>query len=212
MNTSSLSSKKAKTLDSNGGYAKAIPDITAALERGRLEDLPLFLVGHSYVSLIINLLASTLASATSTEWKLGVNYDCIEPLRTQLTGVIMSALLILASAPTHPNRLTVVLAGAMSKVLPSFQIPLKLSSFFVSPDVQQAAKYDTVPLIHGYGTAIGMYVMLTNAKLLFTNRYQKIAADMSLLIYHGTVDDLTDYEASKGSFDKCNAKDKEFKS
>ncbi|KAF9185253.1 hypothetical protein BGZ50_003178 [Haplosporangium sp. Z 11] len=193
MNTSSLSSKKAKTLDSNGGYAKAIPDITAALERGRLEDLPLFLVGHSY-------------------WKLGVNYDCIGPLRTQLTGVIMSALLILASAPTHPNRLTVALAGAMSKVLPSFQIPLKLSSHFVSPDVQQAAKYDTDPLIHGYGTAIGMYVMLTNAKLLFTNRYQKIAADVSLLIYHGTVDDLTDYEASKGSFDKCNAKDKEFKS
>ncbi|KAG0257692.1 hypothetical protein BG011_003802 [Mortierella polycephala] len=74
----------------------------------------------------------------------------------------------------------------MSKVLPSFQTPIKLSSHFVSRDAQQVAKYDTDSL--------------------------EITADVSLLICHGTADCLTDYEATKGFFDKCNAKDKEFKS
>lgn len=42
--------KKTNTLGRTGGYAKAIPDITAALQRGETEGLPLFLMGHSYVS------------------------------------------------------------------------------------------------------------------------------------------------------------------
>ena len=46
---STLPGKKTKTLGRTGGYAKAIPDITAALERGKIEGLPLFLMGHSYV-------------------------------------------------------------------------------------------------------------------------------------------------------------------
>jgi len=41
--------KKTKTLGRTGGYEKAIPDITAALERGEIKGLPLFLMGHSYV-------------------------------------------------------------------------------------------------------------------------------------------------------------------
>lgn len=41
--------KRSKHLGDTGGYAKAIPDITAALERGKIEGLPLFLMGHSYV-------------------------------------------------------------------------------------------------------------------------------------------------------------------
>jgi acylglycerol lipase len=45
--------KKSKTLGHTGGYAKAIPDITAALERGTIEGVPLFLMGHSYVSLFL---------------------------------------------------------------------------------------------------------------------------------------------------------------
>jgi hypothetical protein len=41
--------QKTKTLGRTGGYAKAIPDITAALKRGKIKGLPLFLMGHSYV-------------------------------------------------------------------------------------------------------------------------------------------------------------------
>lgn len=41
--------KKSKSLGATGGYAKAIPDITAALKRGEIEGIPLFLMGHSYV-------------------------------------------------------------------------------------------------------------------------------------------------------------------
>lgn len=46
--------KKSKTLGRTGGYIKAIPDITAALERGTIEGVPLFLMGHSYVSLFFH--------------------------------------------------------------------------------------------------------------------------------------------------------------
>ncbi|KAG0257691.1 hypothetical protein BG011_003801 [Mortierella polycephala] len=59
--------KKAKTLGSGCDYEKAIPDIPAALERGRIEGFPLFLMGHSFVSLINGSLPSTLASAPSTD-------------------------------------------------------------------------------------------------------------------------------------------------
>ncbi|GJJ74126.1 acylglycerol lipase [Entomortierella parvispora] len=185
--------KKSKTLGSTGGYAKAIPDITAALERGKIEGLPLFLMGHSYGGSLV------------------LNYDCIGPLRTQLSGLIASAPLVLASAPTRPNKLTVGLAGVVSKVLPSFQIPVKLSSHFVSRDKEEVAKYDADPLVHGYGTAQGMYDMLTNGEKLLNSRYKDITKNVPLLICHGTADGLTSYDAAKAFFDKCEVDDKEFK-
>ncbi|KAG0031012.1 hypothetical protein BGZ82_007177 [Podila clonocystis] len=185
--------RKSKTLGSSGGYAKAIPDITAALERGKIEGVPLFLMGHSYGGSLV------------------LNYDCIGPLRTQLSGLIASAPLVLASAPTRPNALTVVFAGLVSKVLPSLQIPIKLSSHYVSRDAEEVKKYDTDPLVHGYITTKGVYDMLTNGKLLLTSRYKDITEDVPLLICHGTADGLTEHNAAKEFFDKTQIKDKEFK-
>ncbi|KAF9124136.1 hypothetical protein BGX30_001097, partial [Mortierella sp. GBA39] len=124
--------RRSKTLGSTGGYEKAIPDITAALERGKIDGLPLFLMGHSYGGSLV------------------LNYDCIGPLRTKLTGLIASAPLVLASEPTRPNALTVGLAGVVSKILPSFQTQIVLDSSFISRDADHVQKYDTDPLIHGY--------------------------------------------------------------
>ncbi|KAF9417885.1 hypothetical protein BGZ94_009832 [Podila epigama] len=185
--------KKSKTLGSTGGYAKAIPDITEALERGKIEGFPLFLMGHSYGGSLV------------------LNYDCIGPLRTTLSGVIASAPLVLPSAPTRPNGLTVGFAGLVSKVLPSLQIPSNLPSSQISRDVEEVKKYDTDPLVHGYITSQGVYDMLTNAKLLLTARFKDITEDVPLLICHGTADGLTDCEACKSFFDKAQVKDKEFK-
>ncbi|KAG0041151.1 hypothetical protein BGZ83_002238 [Gryganskiella cystojenkinii] len=185
--------KKSKTLGSTGGYAKAIPDITAALKRGKIEGLPLFLMGHSYGGSLV------------------LNYDCIGPLRKELSGVIASAPLVLASPPTRPNKLTVALAGVVSTVLPSFQIPVALSSHYVSRDKQEVAKYDSDPLVHGYGTVKGMHDLLTNGEKLLTTRYKEISENVPLLICHGTADGLTCYKASKEFFDKTQIKDKEFK-
>jgi acylglycerol lipase len=140
-----------------------------------------------------------------------LNYDCIGPLRTELSGVIASAPLVLASAPTRPNKATIELAGMVSKVLPSFQIPVKLSSHYVSRDKEEVAKYDADPLVHGYGTAKGMYDMLTNGEKLITTRYKEITKTVPVLICHGTEDGLTSYEAAKEFFDKCEIEDKEFK-
>ncbi|KAG0275149.1 hypothetical protein BGZ95_009129 [Linnemannia exigua] len=185
--------KKSKTLGSTGGYDKAIPDITAALERGKIEGLPLFLMGHSYGGSLV------------------LNYDCIGPLRTELSGLIASAPLVLASAPTRPNAFTVGVAGLVSKILPSFQTNIALDSSFISRDCDHVEKYNTDPLIHGYISTKGVYDMLTNGKLLLTDRYKIISKDVPVLIAHGTEDGLTDYKASKEFFDKIEVKDKEYK-
>ncbi|KAF9301267.1 hypothetical protein BGZ74_006919 [Mortierella antarctica] len=185
--------KKSKSLGATGGYVKAIPDITAALKRGEIEGVPLFLMGHSYGGSLV------------------LNYDCIGPLRTKLAGLIASAPLVLASGPTRPNGLTISFAGAVSKVAPSLKIPTNLSSKFISRDAKQVAKYNDDPLVHGYGTTKGLFDMLTNGKALLTSRYQEITATVPLLICHGTADGLTDFQASKDFFDKCQVKDKEYK-
>ncbi|KAF9131914.1 hypothetical protein BGW39_001150 [Mortierella sp. 14UC] len=185
--------KKSTTLGSTGGYDKAIPDITAALERGKIEGLPLFLMGHSYGGSLV------------------LNYDCIGPLRTKLSGLIASAPLVLASAPTRPSAFTVGVAGLVSKILPSFQTQVVLDSAFISRDADHVEKYNTDPLIHGYISTKGVYDMLTNGKLLLTERYKLITKDVPVLIAHGTEDGLTDYTASKEFFDKIEVQDKEYK-
>ncbi|KAF9365986.1 hypothetical protein BGX34_007037 [Mortierella sp. NVP85] len=185
--------QKTKTLGRTGGYAKAIPDITAALKRGKIKGLPLFLMGHSYGG------------------SLALNYNCIGPLRKKLSGLIASAPLVLASAPTRPNSLKVSFAGAVSKIAPSLKVPVNLSSKYISRDPKEVAKYNADPLVHGYGTTKGLYDMLNNGKLLLTTRYKVIARGVPLLITHGTADGLTDPNASKAFFDKINVKDKEYK-
>ncbi|KAF9582236.1 hypothetical protein BGW38_000470 [Lunasporangiospora selenospora] len=186
--------KKSKTLGRSGGYAKAIPDITEALKRSEIEGVPLFLMGHSYGGSLV------------------LNYNCIGPLRSKLSGVIASAPLVLASAPTRPNNLTISFAGVVSKVMPSLRIPVNLSSKFISRDKDEVAKYNKDPLVHGYGTTKGLFDMLTNGKLLLTERFKAASAEVPLLICHGTDDGLTDPKASKSFFDKCtHIKDKEYK-
>ncbi|KAI8594328.1 Alpha/Beta hydrolase protein, partial [Dissophora ornata] len=185
--------KKTKTLGRTGGYAKAIPDITEALKRGEIEGLPLFLMGHSYGGSLV------------------LNYDCIGPLRTKLSGLIASAPLVLAGAPTRPSNFTVSFAGAVSKVAPSLRIPVNLSSKLISRDPKEVSKYDADPLVHGYGTTKGLFDMLSNGKALLTSRYQEITPDVPLLICHGTKDGLTDQQASKDFFDKVQVNDKEYK-
>ncbi|KAI8598689.1 Alpha/Beta hydrolase protein [Dissophora ornata] len=185
--------KKAKALGVTGGYDKAIPDITAALERGQIEGAPLFLMGHSYGGSLV------------------LNYDCIGPLRHKLAGVIASAPLVLAAQPTRPYGLTIALAGAISKVLPSFQIPTNISPKVISRDPNEVAKYDSDPLVHGYGTTKGLYDMLSNGEALLKTRYKDITPEVPLLICHGTGDGLTDHMASKEFFDKVQVHDKEYK-
>ncbi|KAG0055189.1 hypothetical protein BGZ83_009365 [Gryganskiella cystojenkinii] len=185
--------KKTKTLGRTGGYEKAIPDITAALKRGEIQGLPLFLMGHSYGGGLV------------------LNYDCIGPLKNKLSGLIASAPLVLTAPETRPNNATISLAGAVSKVLPSVKIPVNLSSKLISRDPEEVRKYDKDPLVHGTGTSKGLFDMLTNGKALLQSRYKEIAVDVPLLITHGTKDGLTDHKASKEFFDKVAVKDKEYK-
>ncbi|KAG0006156.1 hypothetical protein BGZ80_002005 [Entomortierella chlamydospora] len=185
--------KKSKSLGLTGGYAKAIPDITAALQRGEIEGVPLFLMGHSYGGGQV------------------LNYDCIGPLRSRLAGVISSAPCILLCPPHKPFDLTVSFAGAVSKALPSLQIPVSVPAKILSRDPEEVRKYDADPLVHGYGTTKGLFDMLTQGKALLTTRYKEISPDVPLLIVHGSGDKLTDSKASTEFFNKVQVKDKELK-
>ncbi|KAF9162767.1 hypothetical protein DFQ26_003256 [Actinomortierella ambigua] len=185
--------KKGKALGNTGGYAKAIPDITAALERAKIEGLPLFLMGHSYGGSLV------------------LNYDVQGPKRHELAGVIASAPLILPSPPTRPNAVTVGAAKIFSRLLPSLQVPVKLDSGLISRDASEVTKYNSDPLVHPYMTVLGSHDMLTNAKALLTNRFQHVCADVPILIMHGSGDGLTCPKASKEFFDKLTqVSDKEY--
>ncbi|KAG0239246.1 Alpha/Beta hydrolase protein [Mortierella sp. GBAus27b] len=186
--------KRSKHLGDSGGYAKAIPDITAALKRGQIEGVPLFLMGHSYGGGQV------------------LNYDCLGPLRTKLAGLIASAPLVLAAPPTRPYWPTLKAAGMASMVIPSFQVSTNLSSKYISRDPNEVAKYNTDPLVHGYGTIQGVYDMLTNGEALLNYRYKDITKEVPLLICHGTSDGLTDPNASRAFYDKIQINDKEYKS
>ncbi|KAF9429128.1 hypothetical protein BGZ76_001784, partial [Entomortierella beljakovae] len=174
-------------------YDKAIPDITAALERGKIEGLPLFLMGHSYGGGLV------------------LNYDCIGPLRYKLAGVIASAPLIQLAPKVRPFDITVSLAGVISMLLPSFQIGVGLPSTTLSRDPEEIKKYDTDPLVHGYVTTKGVYDMFGNGKALLTTRYKDISKKVPLLICHGDSDGLTDSASSMEFFDKIDVNDKELK-
>lgn len=139
-----------------------------------------------------------------------LNYDCIGPKRHELAGVIASAPLILPSPPTRPYWIQTKLAGIVSMVLPSLQIPVGLSSKFISRDLEEVAKYDADPLVHGYCTTLGLYDMLTNGEMLLTSRFKDITPEVPLLICHGDQDGLTCAIASKEFFDKINVHDKKY--
>ncbi|KAG0243607.1 hypothetical protein BGW41_001818 [Actinomortierella wolfii] len=185
--------KKSKALGNTGGYAKAIPDITAALERAKIEGVPQFLMGHSYGGSLV------------------LNYDVLGPKRQELAGVIASAPLILPSPETRPNAVTVGAAKVFSRVLPSLQIPVKLNTSYISRNKDEVAKYDTDPLVHPYMSILGSYDMVTNAKALLTTRFKDLTATVPVLITHGTADGLTCCKASREFFDKLTqVKDKEY--
>ena len=73
-----------------------------------------------------------------------------------------------------------------------------------------AKKYDTDPLIHGTGTLLGLYTMLTRSAQLVEHPPQ---ISCPLLIQHGTADNICSFEASREFFAGLPSgnKDVEFK-
>ncbi|KAF9345852.1 hypothetical protein BGX26_002671 [Mortierella sp. AD094] len=185
--------KRSNSFGVSGGYEKSIPDITEALKRGKIDGLPLFLMGHSMGGGLV------------------LNYDCFGPLRTELSGLIASAPLIIAAAPTRPYSLTVAFVGALARVVPWLRIPLHLPTKYISRDPEQVALYVSDPLIKGITTTRGLTDMLSNGHALLASRYKDITKDVPILICHGTADGLTDQPTSKEFADKIQVKDKEYK-
>ncbi|KAF9107726.1 hypothetical protein BGX27_008621 [Mortierella sp. AM989] len=142
---------------------------------------------------------------------LVLNYDCIGPMRTKLSGLIASAPLILASAPTRPYHITFLLAELISKIAPSFGITLGLPSKYISRDADEVAKYIADPLITGHCSTRALVDMLKNGQALLSRRFHDFPSNVPVLICHGTADGLTDQPASKTLFDKIEVKDKEYK-
>jgi acylglycerol lipase len=73
-----------------------------------------------------------------------------------------------------------------------------------------AKKYDEDPLVHGTGTLLNMYTMVSTGEQLLLNP-PKIS--VPLLVQHGTDDKVTSFEAARDSFAKLPAgnPDREFK-
>ncbi|KAG0020224.1 hypothetical protein BGZ80_004585 [Entomortierella chlamydospora] len=176
--------KRSNSFGDSGGYAKAIPDITEALKRGKIEGLPLFLMGHSMGGGLV------------------LNYDSFGPLRTELSGLIASAPFVLAAPPSRPYNLTATFVATLARIVPWLKIPVRVQAKFISRDPEQVALYISDPLIKGISTTRGLTDMLTNGHALLTSRYKDITPNVPILICHGTADSLTDQHASKEFADK----------
>ncbi|KAF8961334.1 hypothetical protein BGZ46_001372 [Entomortierella lignicola] len=185
--------KRSRSVGETGGYAKAIPDITEALQRGEIKGLPLFLMGHSMGGGLV------------------LNYDCIGPLRTRLAGVIACSPLIIPAPPSRTNGLVLSFVNLLSWVLPSLTVPLMLPVKYISRDPVEVAKYKADPLVHGWCSTRGLVDMLENGKALLADRYKVITPDVPLLIAHGTADGLTDQPTSEAFIKKIRVKDCEYK-
>ena len=69
----------------------------------------------------------------------------------------------------------------------------------MSRDPELAKRYDEDPLIHGTGTLLALYTMLTKFEGLLTHPPQII---YPLLVQHGTDDKVTLFQASKEMCEK----------
>jgi len=182
---------KNKNLGVTGGWKVATDDITYVLRTRRREGIPQFLFGHS------------MGGA------LSLNYAAEGPERENLAGFVISSPLVSQSPETKPPQPVLLLGTAASKVLPSFQIPVQLPSKYVSRIPEEVDKHANDPLNHSIGSLRSLSDMVSGGKALLKTKCRNITKPIYL--YHGTVDGLTAFEASKELFDKIPSEDKTFR-
>ncbi len=155
-------------------YDALLNDVSMALEetKAAFSGVPLFLYGHS----------------------MGGNVALNFALRRSpdVKGVIASAPWLRLAF--QPSKMDVFLAKIMIKIFPSFSQRTKLDTKAISRDPEEVKKYENDPLVHDKISA-SMFLGCHLAGQFALDNAENFK--YPLLIFHGTDDRLTNYEASK---------------
>lgn len=155
-------------------YDTLLDDIEAALSEtyATFPEVPIFLYGHSMGG------------------NLALNYALRRS--PNIRGVIASSPWLRLAF--QPSRVDVFLAKIMVKIFPSFSQKTKLETKAISRDAEVVKTYEADPLVHNKISA-AMFLGCYQAGLFALAHAENFK--YPLLIYHGTDDRITQYEASK---------------
>jgi len=135
-------------------------------------------------------------------------------------GVLSQSTFIKLCDP--PSKVTMFFLSLVYKLIPNVKIhnPILVSMVlfsrliiqgtYISRDPELAKRYDEDPLIHGTGTVLAVYTMITEFEGLLAHPPHII---YPLLVQAGTSDKLTSFQAAKEVYDKMppGHPDREFK-
>jgi acylglycerol lipase len=110
----------------------------------------------------------------------------------QIAGVIASSPWL--KLAFEPPKALVTLAKVVNRVLPSFSQSTKLDAKAISRDQAVVKAYEDDPLVHDKISS-GFYLSTYQAGLWALDHADEL--HLPLLLFHGTEDQLTSYEASK---------------
>jgi acylglycerol lipase len=160
--------------------------------------IPVFLGGHSMGG------GETIALASTPEYA---------SLVSQLRGIILEAPYIRLSPETAPSGIESWIALNAAKLFPSVNIKSELKPAFITrdPAVQENIRKDE--LCHFRGTLEMFSNMMTRAADIDSGKYALNEGTVkSILVAHGSGDQITSYDASKKWFERqMGVEDKELK-
>ena len=155
-------------------YDSLLNDVGKAIEETQVAfpGLPVFLFGHS----------------------MGGNVALNYALRRspEVKGVIASSPWLRLAF--QPSKMDLFLAKMMIKIFPSFSQSTKLDTKAISRDPEEVKKYENDPLVHDKISAAMFFGVYQAGQFALDNAE---SFKYPLLIYHGTDDKLTHYDASK---------------
>src|SRR6056297_1318749 len=121
-----------------------------------------------------------------------------------LEALVLSGPAFMASVkvPAWKNKL----AGFLSSKIPSLSMSSGLDSNAISRDKDVVRAYDEDPLVHDKVTP-RFFTEFMNTAEECLNRVSELK--MPLLLFHGTEDQLADFNSSKIAYERAQSKDKE---
>jgi len=160
-------------------------------------DLPVFMMGHS--------MGGGLSLAFPTRTQPAWPHPSAETV-SLLSGVISTSPLIIL---THPKSGIIRWVGGKAALItPRMTIPAVVEGKYLSHDPTIGEAIPSDSLIRQIGSLRGMSDMLNGGEELLKVDYKNWPRSLSLLLTHGSEDQVTSHKASEAFFEKLEADDK----
>jgi acylglycerol lipase len=120
-----------------------------------------------------------------------------QALVKDIRGLILESPYIALPTPIQPSRLTAAVGRVASKFLPHYQLFGRVPVTYYSRDPAVMRNKEEDELCHATGTLEILSSMMDRAANIDSGAY-KLSKDVtSLVLYHGTGDQVTSFDASK---------------